>query len=97
IHELRELAGAEKLPDSSGHGLRINQVARHRGLHFLVNRHLFLDSSLHALETDAELVLEQLAHGAHAAITEVIDVVRLELRRVLAHLEDVSNDLEEIM
>ena len=38
-------------------------------------RHLFLDRAFHADQADAELVLEQLADGADAAVAEVIDVV----------------------
>ena len=41
----------------------------------LVDRHALLDRALHADQADAELVLEQLAHGAHAAVAQVVDVV----------------------
>ena len=38
-------------------------------------RHALLDRALHADQTDAVLVLEQLADRAHAAVAEVVDVV----------------------
>ena len=75
IHELRELAGAEELADRGHHGLGVHQVVRHGRRHFLVHRHLFLDGALHAHQADAELVFEQLAHRANAAVAQVIDVV----------------------
>src|SRR5579864_2100257 len=75
IHELRELAGTEKLADGRHHRLGVHQVVRHGRRHFLVDRHLFLDGALHAHQTDAKLVLQQLAYRAHAAVPQVIDVV----------------------
>ena len=41
-----------------------------------VMRHALLDHALHAQQADAELVLDQLADRAHAAVAEVVDVVR---------------------
>ena len=38
-------------------------------------RHLFLDGAFHAHEADAELIFEQFANRANAAVAEVIDVV----------------------
>src|SRR5579885_1324605 len=75
IHELRKLARSEELADRRHHRLGVHQVMRHSRGHFLVHRHLFLDGPLHAHQADAELVLQQFAHGAHAAVAQVIDVV----------------------
>ena len=58
IHELRQLARPEELPDGRHHRLRVHQVVRHGGRHLLVDRHLFLDRALHAHQPDAELVLQ---------------------------------------
>ena len=57
--------------------------------------HALLDRALHADQTDAVLVLEQLAHRADAAVAEVIDVVDralavLEVDQVADRLEDVA-------
>src|SRR6185295_15973688 len=62
-----------------------------------MDRHLFLDGPLHSLQTNAELVFEQLTDRAYTSIPKVIDIVRLVLRRVLTHLQDVPNHLEEII
>ena len=95
VHELRQLRRSEELADRGHDRLRVDQVVRHGGRHFLVDRHLFLDRALHADEADAELVLEQLADRADAAVAEVIDVVHVH--RVLAQLQQVLDDLVEVL
>ena len=95
VHELRQLRRPEELANRGHDRLRVDQVVRHGGRHFLVDRHLFLDRALHADQADAELVLEQLADRPHAAVAEVIDVVHV--RRVLAQLEQVLDDLVEVL
>ena len=45
------------------------------------DRHALLDHPLHAQQADAELVLDQLADRAHAAVAQVVDVVRRARRR----------------
>src|SRR4029077_15538109 len=54
----------------------------------------FLDGALHANQTDAELVLEQLAHRAYAAISQMIDVVHRA--DVLAQFQQGTNRRDEI-
>src|SRR5690606_26677330 len=95
VHELRELAAAEVLLDHGADGLRVDQVVRHEGLNLLRHAHALLDGALHADQTDAVLVLHQLAHGAHATVAQVVDVVGgpatvLELDQVTHGLEDVA-------
>jgi hypothetical protein len=67
---------------------------RHERVELRRDRHALLDRALHAHEADAVLVLEQLAHRAHAAVAEVVDVVDraaavLDLDEVLDREEDV--------
>ena len=95
IHELRQLRRSEELADGSHHRLGVHQVVRHGRGHFLVHAHLFLDGAFHADQADAELVLEQLAHRADAAVAEVIDVVHRA--DVLAQLEQVTDGSVEII
>ena len=75
VHELRELRTAEELADRGHDRLGVDQVVRHGRGHFLVHGHLFLDGAFHAHQADAELVFEQFADGANAAVAQVIDVV----------------------
>ena len=77
VHELRQLRRPEELANRGHDRLRVDQVVRHGGRHFLVDRHLLLDGALHADQTDAELVLEELAHRADAAVAQVVDVVHV--------------------
>ena len=88
IHELRELRRSKELADRGHHRLGVDQVVRHGRRHFLVHAHLFLDGALHADQADAELIFEQLAHRANAAIAQVIDVI---------HRADVLAQLEQVL
>ena len=80
VHELRELAGPEELLDRRDDRTRVDQ-ARGRDRPRVADGHALLDDPLHADQAHAELVLQQLADGAHAAVAEVVDVVRLTVRR----------------
>ena len=94
VHELRKLAGAEELADGRHHRLGVHQVVRHGRRHFLVHRHLFLDGALHAHQADAELVFEQFAHRAHAAVAQVVDIVHRA--DALAQLQQVLDGGAEV-
>ena len=94
VHELRQLRRSEELADGSHDRLGVDQVVRHGRRHLLVHAHLFLDGALHANQADAELVLQQLADRAHAAVAKVIDVVHRA--DVLAQLEQVTDGSVEV-
>src|ERR1035437_214982 len=72
----------------------VPQGVRHGRRHLLVHAHLFLDGALHAHQADAELVFQQLAHRAHAAVAQVIDVVHRA--DTLAQLEQVLDGALEV-
>ncbi len=76
IHELRKLARPKKLLNRGHYGADINQRLGSDDVDIL-NGHPLLDHSLHAGETDAEGVLQELTHRAQAAVTEMIDIVDL--------------------
>ncbi len=95
VHELGQLGRAEEFLEGRHDGLRIDQVVRHDGSQLLVHRHLFLDGPFHAHQADAELVLQQFAHGADAAVAEVVDVIGLpvpggEEQEVAQHVDEVG-------
>ena len=75
VHELRELARAEERLDHRRDRARVDQVVR-RDLLGVLQRHALADDARHAGEADVELVRQQLADRAHAAVAEVVDVVR---------------------
>ncbi len=74
VHELRQLRGAEEFAHRGRHRLGVDQIVRHDRVD-IDRAHAFLDGALHAQQTDAELVLHQLADRAHAAVAEIVDVI----------------------
>lgn len=77
VHELGQLRGTEKLADSSRDRAHVNQGGRSNGLRVL-SGHALAHNALHAGQADADLVLDELTHGAQATVTKVVDVVRVQ-------------------
>ena len=75
IHELGQLGASEKLLYRRGHGLDIDQGLGGDAVHVL-GRHPLPHHSLHTGQTDAVLILEQLAYGADPPVAQMINVVR---------------------
>ncbi len=74
VHELRQLRRSEELLDRGDDGSHVDQGLR--GDRFDVLRgHALADDALHAGQTSADLVLDQLADRADATVAEVVDVV----------------------
>ena len=76
VHELRQLRGAEELLDGGDDRPDVDQGLRRDGLDVL-SGHPLADDALHAGQPDPDLVLDQLADRAQAAVAEVVDVVGL--------------------
>ena len=74
VHELGQLRTSEELLDGRHDGADVHQGLR-RDLVGLLHAHALAHDALHARQADAELVLDELAHRADAAVAEVIDVV----------------------
>ncbi len=77
VHELRQLRGSEELLDRGDDGAHVDQGLRRDGLDVL-RGHALADDALHAGQTRADLVLDQLADRADATVAEVVDVVGRE-------------------
>ena len=74
IHELAQGAGAEELLDGGSDGADVDEALG--GDHIQVlDGHALPDYPLHPGKADAELVLQQLAHAAQAAVAQVVDVI----------------------
>ena len=95
VHELRELRAAEVLLHHRADGLRVDEVVRHERVDLLRHAHALLDRALHAHQTDAVLVLHQLADRAHAAVAEVVDVV--DRAAAVLELDEVADRLEDVL
>ena len=94
VHELAELRGAEELAHRSRGRLGVDEVLRHHRVD--VDRaHALLDGALHAQETQAILVLHQLADRAHAPVAEMIDVVDLAL--AVAQVDQRADDGDDVV
>ena len=44
----------------------------------ILNGHALPDDTLHAAKADAELVLQQLAHAAQAAVAQMVDIILVD-------------------
>ena len=81
VHELRELRGAEELLQR-GHDRPDVDDRLRRDRVDVLRRHPLADDALHAVEADAERLLDQLADGAQPAVAEVLVLVELAADRV---------------
>jgi hypothetical protein len=78
VHELAELAAAKEVAHDGGERLRIDELGGRHGVHVHVKQgHALLDQTLGAGQAHAALVGEKLAHGAHAAAAEMVDIIRM--------------------
>ena len=76
IHKLGQGRRAEELADGRNHRADVDKAYGGDRLGVLsLNAHFLTDNALHAGDTDAELILKQLAHRTDAAVSEMVDVV----------------------
>ena len=74
VHELRQGVRTEEGVDDARNGLGVDEVGRRE--HFVIaDVHALADCAAHACQTNGELIGELLAHGADAAVAEVVDIV----------------------
>jgi len=86
----------KELLDRRDHGARVDQRCRGDRVR-VTDRHALFDDSLHADQAHAELVLQQLANGPHAAVAEVVDVVGdLLLARRVVELDQLAQEGDEV-
>ena len=76
VHELRQLRAAEELAHRRHDGAYVDERRRRGGRGVELGGHALFDDALHPHKPDADLVLYQLAHCAHAAVFEMVYVVR---------------------
>src|SRR5262245_5566129 len=86
VHELGQLGGAEELLDRRHHRTNVDQGLRCDRLDVL-SGHPLADDALHPGKAGADLVLDELADGAQAAVAEVVDVVDLNPEVALRGLD----------
>ncbi|CDC97772.1 uncharacterized protein BN576_00508 [Alistipes sp. CAG:268] len=94
VHELRELRGAEERVDHRREGLGVDQVHRREDL-VVAHVHSLADGAGHADEAHGELIRELLAHRAHAAVRQVVDIIDVGLR--VDQLNQVFDDGDDVL
>ena len=76
IHELGQRRRTEELLDGCHHRTDVDEGLRSDdALILALQGHALTDDALHAGEADAELVLQQLAHAADAAVAQMVDII----------------------
>ena len=78
IHKLTQGAGSEECIDNARDSLGVDKVDRSEYLR-VTDVHALADCARHTCEADAKLVVQLLAHGAHTAVAQVVDVVDIGL------------------
>ena len=74
VLELRELAAPEEFTHGRHDGAVVHEFRGGGGVG-VAEQHALAHATRHAAHAHAQLVGEQFAHGAHAAVAEVVDVV----------------------
>ncbi len=94
IHELAQLVRSEERIDHRAQGLGIDEV---RGSEHLVITHVHAlsDGAGHTRQTHAELAEQLLAHGADAAVAQVVDVVHIGLG--VHQFDKVTDDGDDVL
>ena len=74
VHELRQLRGAEEFADDGRYGADVDE-SRGRDFHCVLGSHALLYELFEAGNAYAQLVGEQFADRAHAAVAEMVDII----------------------
>ena len=93
VHKLRQRIRTKVGIDNRRDGLRIDKVHRRKYL-IITHVHTLTHSARHTSETYAELIIELLTYGAHAAVGQVVNIIYLgiavnQLHQVLDNLNDI--------
>src|SRR3954447_18839130 len=96
VHELRELRGAEELLQRRDDRADVDDRLWRDGVDVL-RRHALADDALHAVEADAERLLDELAHGAEASVAEVLVLVELRGDRRARHAEGLGREVLRVL
>ena len=94
IHELGKGVRSEERVDDGRDRLRVDQVDRSEHL-IVADVHTLADCSSHTGQTDAELVVQLLAHRADTTVAQVVDIIDVSLR--VDQLDQVLDDFDDIL
>ena len=90
VHELAQGGGTKEFLDRCHNGTAVDDGLQGDGFNILgLCGHSLPNDALHAGKADAELVLQQLAHAADAAVAQVVDIIGgAEIVPEAAHVVD---------
>ena len=81
IHELAQLRGAKELLQCCHNWADVDDRLR-RDRVLILSRQAFTNDALHAVETNTETILNQLANGAQATVSEVLVLIEVIYQRL---------------
>ncbi len=84
IHKLRKLRSTEELANNRLHRLCIDKSTRGGGGQFAV--HAVAGGFSHLVQPNANLVFQEFADTAYAAVTQVVNIVHFERKIIPIHL-----------
>ncbi len=94
VHKLRQGVGTKECVDDRRYCLCVDQVDW--GEHLVVAHiHALAYGAGHAGQAHAKLVVELLAHGAHAAVAQVVDIIDVGL--AVDKADEVLDDLDDVL
>ena len=94
VHELRQLAGAKELANSSGNGADVDE-SLYGQLLVILRCHSFLNNFIHTRKADAELILQLLTNRADTAVTKVVDVVNVA--DVVGQVQQIADGRQNVV
>ncbi len=74
VHELGQLGSSEEFLDSCNNRTDVDKSLRGH-LVLMLGGHSFTNDSFHTGQADAELVLQQFAYAAYAAVAQMVDII----------------------
>ena len=93
VHELGQLGTSEEFLDSCNNRTDVDKSLRGH-LVLILGGHSFTNDSFHTGQADAELVLQQFAYAAYAAVAEMVDIIALAI--ALHHVQQVIDACDDV-
>ena len=95
VHKLRQLAGTKEFLDSSNYRTNINQTLR-RYIFAVLNGHSFTNYAFHTGQTNTELVLQQFANAANAAVAQMVNIIGCVAFHAVNQVQQVAYSFNNI-
>ena len=94
VHELGQLGGTKEFLDGCHDRTDIDECLRRDDIHIL-NGHALAYYTFHTGQTDAELILQEFTYSAHAAVAQMVDIVRAAY--TIHEVQQIVNGSDDIV